>query len=64
MIGATDGNVCYVGIEINGNVEVHLDTANTVTQSDIDGSRLSSGIYFAVLQSGGKELMKKMLLVK
>jgi hypothetical protein len=29
-----------------------------------DASRFSSGVYFAVLQSGGKQLLKKMLLVK
>jgi hypothetical protein len=29
-----------------------------------DGSRYSSGVYFAVLQSGGKQLIKKMLMVK
>jgi hypothetical protein len=33
-------------------------------QATFDGSRLASGIYFARLESGGKQMMKKMIMVK
>ena len=33
-------------------------------QATFDGTKLSSGIYFARLQYDGKQLLKKMLMVK
>jgi Secretion system C-terminal sorting domain/The GLUG motif len=38
--------------------------AGEYQQVMFDGSRFSSGVYFAVLQSGGKQLIKTMLLMK
>ncbi|HTP81142.1 MAG TPA: T9SS type A sorting domain-containing protein, partial [Bacteroidota bacterium] len=38
--------------------------AGVLQQATFDASKMSSGIYFARLQFGGKQLMKKMLLLK
>jgi hypothetical protein len=38
--------------------------AGEYQQVVFDASRYSSGVYFAVLRSGGKQLLKKMLLLK
>ncbi|HET9132126.1 MAG TPA: T9SS type A sorting domain-containing protein, partial [Terriglobia bacterium] len=38
--------------------------AGEYQQAVFDGSRYSSGVYFAVLQSGGKQLIRKMLMLK
>ena len=38
--------------------------AGVYQQAVFDGSRFASGVYFARLQFGGKQLMKKMLLIK
>jgi len=38
--------------------------AGEYQQVVFDASHFSSGVYFAVLQSGGKQLMKKMMLLK
>jgi len=38
--------------------------AGLLYQESFDASRLTSGIYFARLQSGGKQQMKKMVLMK
>ncbi|HTP80807.1 MAG TPA: T9SS type A sorting domain-containing protein, partial [Bacteroidota bacterium] len=38
--------------------------AGVLQQATFDASKMSSGIYFARLQFGGKQLMKKMVLMK
>jgi len=38
--------------------------AGVYQQAIFDATRVSSGLYIAVLQSGGKQLLKKMLLLK
>ena len=63
-----DGRVVLKVYDILGReVSTLLDKdlkAGLYQQAVFDGSRFSSGVYFAVLQAGGKQLMKKMLLVK
>jgi len=65
---ANDGHVSLKVYDILGReVATLLDEdrkAGEYQQVDFDASRYSSGVYFAVLQSGGKQLLKKMLLVK
>lgn len=38
--------------------------AGVYQQIVFDASKLSSGIYFARLESGGRQLLKKMVLIK
>jgi hypothetical protein len=63
-----DGRVVLKVYDILGReVATLLDEnrkAGEYQQAVFDGSRFSSGVYFAVLQSGGKQLMKKMVLIK
>ncbi|HTP79448.1 MAG TPA: LamG-like jellyroll fold domain-containing protein, partial [Bacteroidota bacterium] len=63
-----DGHVTLKVYDILGReVATLLDesrNAGEYQQVVFDGSRFSSGIYFAFLQSGGKQLIKKMLMVK
>jgi hypothetical protein len=63
-----DGRVSLKVYDILGReVATLLDEnrkAGEYQQAVFDGSRFSSGVYFAVLQSGGKQLMKKMVLIK
>ncbi|HTX19894.1 MAG TPA: kelch repeat-containing protein [Bacteroidota bacterium] len=44
---------------VDGNMK-----AGVYQQVTFDGSRYSTGVYFAVLQTGGKQLVKKMMMVK
>ncbi len=64
----TDGRVTLRVYDILGReVAMLLDEnrrAGEYQQAVFDGSRYSSGVYFAVLRSGGKMLLKKMLLLK
>jgi hypothetical protein len=63
-----DGRVVLKVYDIIGReVATILDEnrkAGEYQQVVFDGSWYSSGVYFAVLQSGGKQLLKKMLLLK
>jgi trimeric autotransporter adhesin len=63
-----DGHVSLKVYDILGReVATLLDEnrkAGEYQQVVFNGSRYSSGVYFATLQSGGKVLLKKMLLVK
>ncbi|KAB2925396.1 MAG: T9SS type A sorting domain-containing protein, partial [Bacteroidetes bacterium] len=52
-----------VGREVATLVNGTLD-AGVYHQARFDASRFASGIYFARLQSGGKTMLKKMMLVK
>jgi hypothetical protein len=63
-----DGRVTLKVYDITGReVATLVDKdvkAGVYQQAVFNASRFSSGVYFAVLRSGGKQLMKKMLLVK
>jgi hypothetical protein len=63
-----DGRVVLKVYDIIGReVATILDEnrkAGEYQQVVFDASRYASGVYFAVLQSGGKQLLKKMLLLK
>ena len=52
-----------LGREVATLVNEHLE-AGINHQRTFDASKLSSGIYFARLQSNGKQMMKKLLLMK
>ncbi len=63
-----DGHVALKIYDILGReVATLLDEtrrAGVYQQAMFDASRYSSGVYIAVLQAGGKQLLKKMLLIK
>jgi len=63
-----DGHVTLKVYDILGREVATLldDTrqAGVYQQAIFDATRVSSGVYIAVLQSGGKQLLKKMLLLK
>ena len=65
---AKDGRVTLKVYDILGReVATLLDEnrkAGVYQQAVFDASRYSSGVYLAVLQSGGKQLLKKMVLLK
>lgn len=65
---AEDGRVVLKVYDVLGReVATLLDenrSAGEYQQVVFDASRYASGIYFAVLQAGGKRLLKKMLLLK
>ncbi len=52
-----------IGREVTTLVNEHLE-AGVYHQKTLDASKLSSGIYFARLQSGNKTQLKKMILMK
>jgi hypothetical protein len=64
----SDGQVVLKVYDIVGReVATLLDEnrkAGVYQQAVFDASRYSSGVYLAVLQAGGKQLLKKMLLIK
>jgi len=64
-----DGNVTLTIYDVLGReVAVLLNNeqrrAGELQQAVFDASRLSSGVYFSRLEFGGKQLLKKMLLLK
>ncbi|HTP12226.1 MAG TPA: T9SS type A sorting domain-containing protein, partial [Bacteroidota bacterium] len=63
-----DGRVTLRIFDITGReVATILDetrSAGVYQQAVFDGSHLASGMYFAVLRAGGKQLIKKMLMMK
>ncbi len=65
---AQDGRVVLKVYDVLGReVATLLDEnrkAGEYQRAVFDASRYSSGVYFAVLQSGGKQLLKKMVLLK
>jgi hypothetical protein len=64
----SDGRVVLKVYDITGReLATLLDEerkAGVYQQVVFDASRLASGVYFARLQFGGKQLLKKMLLLK
>jgi hypothetical protein len=64
----SDGRVVLKVYDITGREQATLldeeRKAGVYQQVVFDASRLASGVYFARLQFGGKQLLKKMLLLK
>ena len=52
-----------IGKEVATLVNENLE-AGVYHETIFDASKLASGVYFARLQSGGRQLMKKMLMLK
>jgi hypothetical protein len=65
---ATDGRAVVKVYDVLGQeVAIVFDQqaeAGRVYEANFDGRRLPSGVYVSVLESGGKRLLRKMLLVK
>ncbi len=64
----TDGHAVLKVYDITGREEATLfdrqGKSGIYQQAVFDGSRFASGVYFARLQFGGKQLLKKILLMK